>query len=393
MRLRQSIPLAALCTTVVLTGVAIPETSGSATTAPTQPAAGPPSGTSANNASPPDDPPSGTPEQQARHVELGDAPRSDGSREVTVPHEVRMVGFTWHGAPPQRVRISTDRGPWQELDPAGDAGASEATGSEPAWIGDSRDIRVRARTAGSDVTDRLRLVLIAPGQDPTGQSSEQEPRGGDDLAPGGPPVVSRAEWGADESLATLDPQPTTTKAATVHHTAGTNDYDCAESAALLRGVYRYHAVELGWGDVGYHALVDKCGTIFEGRRDGISEDVVGAHAAGFNSGTFGVSMMGNHVATEPTESTVDSVGAIVGWKLDRANVPARGRTELVSEGGGTSKYPKGERVPLPNIFAHRDVGNTACPGDEGYARLDQIRTRAEMEQGAQQPAEHTPTTE
>ena len=28
---------------------------------------------------------------------------------------------------------------------------------------------------------------------------------------------------------------------------------------------------------------------------------------------------------------------------------------------------------LPNIFAHRDVGNTSCPGNAGYAKMGQIR--------------------
>ncbi|MEV0089506.1 hypothetical protein AB0H93_42265, partial [Saccharopolyspora sp. NPDC050642] len=48
-----------------------------------------------------------------------------------------------------------------------------------------------------------------------------------------------------------------------------NDYTCDQSAALVRGIYYYHSVTNGWGDIGYNALVDKCGTIFEGRTGGL----------------------------------------------------------------------------------------------------------------------------
>jgi hypothetical protein len=49
----------------------------------------------------------------------------------------------------------------------------------------------------------------------------------------------------------------------------------------------------GWGDIGYNVIVDKFGRIFEGRYGGLSSTVIGAHAGGFNTGTFGVSMLGN----------------------------------------------------------------------------------------------------
>ncbi|MFD0492069.1 N-acetylmuramoyl-L-alanine amidase [Saccharopolyspora spinosporotrichia] len=111
------------------------------------------------------------------------------------------------------------------------------------------------------------------------------------------------------------PQPTETRAATVHHTAGTNDYGCADSAAIVRGIFEYHAVHLGWGDIGYHALVDKCGTIFEGRAQGLERDVIGGHAMGFNPNTFGVAMLGNFQDVVPTSDALTAAGAIIGWKL------------------------------------------------------------------------------
>ena len=46
---------------------------------------------------------------------------------------------------------------------------------------------------------------------------------------------------------------------------------------------------------------------------------------------------------------------------------------MYSEGTSFTPYPQGAAVDLPIIFAHRDVGNTSCPGDSGYAKMDEIR--------------------
>ena len=88
-------------------------------------------------------------------------------------------------------------------------------------------------------------------------------------------MTSRSAWGADESLVKDPPTYTgDTKAMFVHHTAGTNDYSCSESASIVRGVFLYHVQSNGWNDIGYHFLVDKCGTVFEGRAGGVDKPVL-----------------------------------------------------------------------------------------------------------------------
>lgn len=60
-----------------------------------------------------------------------------------------------------------------------------------------------------------------------------------------------------------------------------------DSAAIIRAIYAYHTRALGWCDIGYNALVDKYGQVFEGRAGGITKGIVGSHAGGFNKNTWG----------------------------------------------------------------------------------------------------------
>ena len=97
----------------------------------------------------------------------------------------------------------------------------------------------------------------------------------------------------------------------VHHTAGTNSYSAGQSASIVRGVYYYHAVTLDWGDIGYNFLVDKFGTVFEGRSGSVAAPAgkmsVGAHARGVNTGTMGISMMGDYSTVSPSDAQLGSV--------------------------------------------------------------------------------------
>lgn len=305
-------------------------------------------------------------------------PLSARSATVSPATTFSMVGVRWNAAAPDSVEVrsrSVD-GKWSRwtaldrTDAQPEIGAASTT-TEPLWTGPATDVQVRAKRGGAAVTSGLEVVTIDPG------SSPADTRVAVQAVPGRPNIVPRAGWGADENIMTWAPEYAwTTKAVTIHHTNGTNNYTCDQSPSIIRGIYQYHAITNGWGDIGYNVLVDKCGTIFEGRRGGLDVPVIGAHAGGFNTYTFGISMMGDFTTSGPPAAMLESVAVVAGWKLGTSYRDPRGSTVLVSTGGGTSKYPAGTAVTLPNVFAHRDVGNTACPGNAGYAQLENIRTRA-----------------
>ncbi len=51
---------------------------------------------------------------------------------------------------------------------------------------------------------------------------------------------------------------------------------------------------MGWRDIGYNVVVDKCGSIYEGRAGGLATAVLGAHTLGFNSNSMGSAVIGTY---------------------------------------------------------------------------------------------------
>jgi uncharacterized protein with LGFP repeats len=218
----------------------------------------------------------------------------------------------------------------------------------------------------------ISAILISPPQAPA--KKQWTPPSGV-LMPGqAPSIISRAEWGADESLRCGSPQyDNGIRAAVIHHTAGSNDYSPLESAGIVKAIYTYHSKTLGWCDIAYNALVDKYGQVFEGSAGGLTKAVEGVHTGGFNRNTWGVAMIGNFDDTSPTPMQLRTVGRLLGWRLGLDGVDPKGTVALESAGSHYTTFPAGAIANLPTIFTHRDVGNTDCPGNAAYALMDEIR--------------------
>ncbi|HEV7581854.1 MAG TPA: N-acetylmuramoyl-L-alanine amidase [Mycobacterium sp.] len=213
-------------------------------------------------------------------------------------------------------------------------------------------------------------VLVAPARAPADPNLSVAA-----VAPGQPVnIISRAGWGADESIRRGRPRcDNGIRAGIVHHSATGNGYAPTDSVAIVRSIYEFHTLTQGWGDIGYNALVDKYGQVFEGRFGGITKPVEGIHTGGFNTNTWAVCMIGDFSQAPPTPEQLRAVGQLLGWRLAMDAVSPNGTVVLTSAGGPNTRFPQGATPTLPSIFAHRDVGDTACPGNAGYAFMERIR--------------------
>ncbi|MEU0740896.1 peptidoglycan recognition protein [Streptomyces sp. NPDC006134] len=195
-----------------------------------------------------------------------------------------------------------------------------------------------------------------------------------------PRIVTRRGWGADEKLREKKFAYTKkVKAAFVHHTASGNNYHCSQAPSVIRSIYRYHVRSMGWRDIGYNFLVDKCGKIYEGRAGGVAKPVLGAHTLGFNSNSMGIAVLGTYNSTKPSSSAVKAIARLAAWKLGLYGMNPRGKTYLKSAGGNL--YRKGKNVRLNVISGHRDGFVTDCPGRKLYGKLGTARSAAARYQG------------
>ncbi|MFJ7057357.1 N-acetylmuramoyl-L-alanine amidase [Streptomyces griseobrunneus] len=215
---------------------------------------------------------------------------------------------------------------------------------------------------------------------PSASSTPPRPPGPPSTVPQ-PPIVSRVAWQADESLNSESPDYLDkVKAVFVHHTAQTNSYSCADSAAIVRGLHTYHVKSNGWKDLGYNFVVDKCGTIFEGRKGGVDQAVLGAHTYGFNRDTSGIALIGMHTDTAAASAATTAVARVAAWKLGQYQGDPTGTVQLTAGAAGGNffgtKFAAGEAYPFQQISGHRDGFNTQCPGGSLYGQLPAIRSLA-----------------
>ncbi len=290
-----------------------------------------------------------------------------------------------------RLRTSLDGaawGPWLEapLEVAGEGPAVTAL-TDAVWTGPARYVQVTAARScrrGPSVLTGVRLVAIDPTEygstaaritvaarrsaaTVSGASFAAPPR----AASAAPVIVTRAEWGADESLRNAAPSYSPVKMAFVHHTASGNLYSRIDAPALVRGIYAYHTKSLHWNDIAYNFLVDRFGTVYEGRYGGVTHGVVGAHVLGFNTGSTGVSVIGTFTDEAPPAEAVASLERLLAWKLAIHGLDPAGTADLVS--GAKDKYAKGATATFPVIAGHRQANFTECPGDALYGVLPSVR--------------------
>ena len=325
------------------------------------------------------------------------APARQLSEVVEAPLPFSGLGFvsTGEAAPELHWRALTTDGEWSEWHPVpfleeydgpdpdteeARASAQDAWISDAVWVGEATHLQVDAR--GVDLDDVEVTFIDSAGLSESlpervlrhlrSLGTEPPPA---DASVTQPNIISRAQWGADESCTSGTISYATPHFTVIHHTATTNDYTEDEAAQQVRNIYHWHTACHGsgnnWWDIGYNFLIDRFGNIYEGRRGGIDKGVIGAHAGGWNTGSIGVGLMGNHNTAVPTSVSLSALNDLLHWKFYVHDIPTSATSTTVAND-----------QTIPRMVGHRNVRGsytanpsttTDCPGQELYTRLGSIR--------------------
>ena len=142
----------------------------------------------------------------------------------------------------------------------------------------------------------------------------------------------------------------------IHHT-GDTDID-----ASAEQINEWH-INKDYAAIGYHFVIRKNGNIEKGRPDW----AIGAHAYGENQHTIGIHLSGAFNSVQPTKAQIESCAHLVAYLCDEWEIP----------------------IDRKHIVGHREVNDdTTCPGDNLFAKLDEIVSKAAWyaEQGEKEEA-------
>ena len=160
-------------------------------------------------------------------------------------------------------------------------------------------------------------------------------------------AIPRSSWASSNPVASrLNPMNGVSRI-TVHHEGWTPVWfaDQRTTAARLDADRNTHVRDRGWGDIGYHFMIDRAGRLWEGR----SLRFQGAHVKDNNEHNVGVMVLGNFDRQDPTEAQLAALRATV------------------------SQLMRHYRVPLNRVYTHQELMSTACPGRALQPRMVSLR--------------------
>lgn len=193
-----------------------------------------------------------------------------------------------------------------------------------------------------------------------------------------PPIVPRTTWDTTRSRSAT-PAPKYANAVTavfIHHTNSGNTYQSAEVPGIIYSIDGDQTGNRGWDDIGYNFLVDRFGTIYEGRRGGIARPVIGAHSSGFNFDTAGIAAIGSFDDQHAVpQAMLDSIARLAAWKLSLHAIGAHSSVTLTCT-NALSRFSLGSQESFNAVSGHRDADCTLCPGSSLYLSLPGIRDQA-----------------
>lgn len=210
-----------------------------------------------------------------------------------------------------------------------------------------------------------------------------------------PPIHPRSEWGGDlpPRGPMLDEAAGDVRFLVIHHSETPNDYSPEDVAPRLRSIFDYHTAAKGWPDVAYNFFVDAFGGIWEGRTGSIERPVRGDATGGSQGFAMLCCFLGDHTATVPTEPAIQAMATLNAWLATTYGIDLRAGPAISFVSRGSNRWPAGTTVTTDPIAGHRDMSQTACPGDAAYPLVrGPILERAEAIVATATPTTTAPTS-
>lgn len=150
-----------------------------------------------------------------------------------------------------------------------------------------------------------------------------------------PGVIPRTTWArANPIPSRMEPMLPVSRI-TIHHDGmpPISIRNKAQAMARLEQIRTAH-LGRGFGDIGYHYIIDPDGNVWQGRPLAWQ----GAHVKAQNENNLGIMVMGNFEVQRPTQAQIASAQRFVKSQM--------------------ATY----RVPVGRVYTHKELAQTACPG-------------------------------
>ncbi len=161
-----------------------------------------------------------------------------------------------------------------------------------------------------------------------------------------PPIQSRASWGARAPTCS---SPTSPYRAVIHH-SDSPTVDTVTPEARLRSIQAYHMDTRGYCDIAYNYLTSRDARVWTGR----GATVLGGHTLGANPGNVANCYIGTYQVDQVTDAQMCNGAGLLAWLHTTYGIPLN-RTA---------------------VKGHREYGQTDCPGNTLFARLDEMVNKA-----------------
>lgn len=161
----------------------------------------------------------------------------------------------------------------------------------------------------------------------------------------------------------------------LHHTAESMDTTKSDED-MLRGIYAYHTLTREWWDIAYNYIVGQRGKIYEGRAGG--DYVVGAHALYNNMGTVGISVLWDYNRNHLNLDQITGIERAISMVAGKYGITLSESKKWVITCDTSDCYPF-QVVTTKSLIGHRDVGRTDCPGSDIYQYIPEFISRLNRE--------------